>query len=211
MNMHLPVEANRARVTARSTAWLVAAVVAAAIPAVLFHDSYLMGTFASIVIFGIVLVGLDLVIGYGELLAFSHGAFFALGAYVMGVLSARYGVPFVHNPHFVINTLAIMRGAIVAERRGELERYSEAMFYSIWRDALDMDDPAVIGQALLKYGFDAKAYFAGVQETAVKDDLKARTDAAVARGVFGLPTFFVDGKMWWGQDRLDWVKDALGA
>lgn len=123
----------------------------------------------------------------------------------------RYGVPFVHNPHFVINTLAIMRGAIVAERRGEIERYSEAMFMAIWRDALDMDDPAVIGQALVEYGFDAKAYFAGVQESSVKDELKARTDAAVARGVFGLPTFFVDGEMWWGQDRLEWVKAALCA
>ena len=125
--------------------------------------------------------------------------------------AARYGVPFVHNPHFVINTLPIMRGAIVAERRGDLERYSEAMFLAIWRDALDMDDPAVIGQALAKYGFDAKAYFAGTQEQAVKDDLKARTDAAIARGVFGLPTFFVGEKMWWGQDRLEWVKEALRA
>lgn len=125
--------------------------------------------------------------------------------------AARYGVPFVHNPHFVINTLPIMRGAIVAERRGELERYSEAMFLAVWRDALDMGDPAVIGQALVKNGFDAKTYFAGTQEAAIKDDLKARTDAAVARGVFGLPTFFIDGKMWWGQDRLDWVKDALRA
>jgi 2-hydroxychromene-2-carboxylate isomerase len=121
----------------------------------------------------------------------------------------RYGVPFVHNPHFVINTLPIMRGAMVAERRGELERYSEAMFMAIWRDALDMDDPAVIGQALVKGGFDAKAYFAGTQEQAIKDDLKARTDAAVARGVFGLPTFFIGEKMWWGQDRLEWVKEAL--
>src|SRR5689334_7597475 len=90
----------------------------------------------------------------------------------------RYGVPFAHNPHFVINTLAIMRGAIVAQRRHELERYSEAMFHAIWRDALDMDDPAVIGQALTKNGFDAKAYFAGVQEPSVKDDLKRRTDEA---------------------------------
>ncbi len=123
----------------------------------------------------------------------------------------RYGVPFEHNPHFVINTLPIMRGAILAERRGELERYSEAMFLAIWRDALDMDDPAVIGQALVKNGFDAKAYFAGTQDAAIKDALKACTDEAVARGVFGLPTFFIGEKMWWGQDRLEWVKDALRA
>lgn len=77
----------------RSHVWLLVAAVAAIIPAVFYADSYLMGVFASIVIFSIVLVGLDLVIGYGELLAFSHGVFFALGGYVMGVLSAKYGVP----------------------------------------------------------------------------------------------------------------------
>ena len=123
----------------------------------------------------------------------------------------RYGVPFVHNPYFVINTLPLMRGALVAERLGELERYSEAMFNAIWRDALNMGDPAVIGAALVKNGFDAKAYFAGTQEQAIKDDLKARSDAAVARGIFGLPTFFVGETMWWGQDRLEWVKAALSA
>lgn len=123
----------------------------------------------------------------------------------------RAGVPFEHNPHFIINTLAIMRGALVAERRGELERYSEAMFMAIWRDALDMDDPAVIGQALTKNGFDAPAYFAGVQEPAIKDELKSRSDEAVARGVFGTPTFFVGKKMWWGQDRLDWVREELAS
>lgn len=121
MNMYLPVEANRARVAARSTAWLVAAVIAAAIPAALLHDSYLMGTFASIVIFGIVLVGLDLVIGYGELLAFSHGAFFALGAYVMGVLSARYGVPLLAGAAIAVAVnaaLALLIGAATLRLQG---------------------------------------------------------------------------------------------
>ena len=121
--MQLPVAAteNRARLAARSYAWLVAAVIAAIIPAALFHDSYLMGTFASIVIFGIVLVGLDLVIGYGELLAFSHGAFFALGAYVMGVLSARYGVPLLAGAAIaiVVNaTLAVLIGAATLRLQG---------------------------------------------------------------------------------------------
>ncbi|MCW5771928.1 MAG: 2-hydroxychromene-2-carboxylate isomerase [Rhodospirillaceae bacterium] len=124
--------------------------------------------------------------------------------------ATRYGVPFAHNPHFVINTLPLMRGALVAERRGELERYSEAMFLAIWRDALNMGNPAVIAATLAKAGFDAEAYLAGVQEPAIKDDLKARSDAAVARGVFGVPTYIVGDRMWWGQDRLEWVKEALG-
>lgn len=122
----------------------------------------------------------------------------------------RYGVPFRMNPHFVINTLPLMRGAMVAERRGELVRYSAAMFDAIWRDGLAMGDPAVIGQALAAGGFDTAAYMAGVQEPAIKDALKQATDAAVARGVFGVPTFFVGDAMWWGQDRLDFVAEALG-
>jgi 2-hydroxychromene-2-carboxylate isomerase len=123
----------------------------------------------------------------------------------------RYGVPFKKNPYFIINTLPLMRGALVAEARRELPRYSETMFNAIWRDGLNMGDPAVIGEALALAGFDAAAYFAATQTAAIKDALKARTEAAVARGVFGAPTFFVGDQMWWGQDRLDWVQRALAS
>jgi len=122
----------------------------------------------------------------------------------------RHGIPFEMNPYFIINTLPLMRGALVAERRGELERYSDAMFDAIWRDGRDMGDPEVIGATLTEHGFDAVAYFAGVQEEAIKDELKRRVEQAVARGVFGAPTFFVGDKMWFGQDRLDWVEAELG-
>ena len=109
MQLQAAASPRRARFSRASHTWLVAAVVLAALPAVFFHDSYLMGTFAGIVIFSIVLVGLDLVIGYGELLAFSHGAFFALGAYVMGILSARYSVPLLAGAG-----LAIVANAVLA-------------------------------------------------------------------------------------------------
>jgi 2-hydroxychromene-2-carboxylate isomerase len=122
----------------------------------------------------------------------------------------RYGVPFRMNPHFIINTLPLMRGAMLAERRGELVRYSAAMFDAVWRDGHNMGDPAVIARVLAEGGFDAGAYMAGVQDPAIKDALKAATEAAVARGVFGVPTFFVGDAMWWGQDRLDFVAEALG-
>jgi branched-chain amino acid transport system permease protein len=112
---------HRAPYAWRSYAWLIVAAVAAIAPAVLFYDSYLMGTLAGIVIFSIVLVGLDLVIGYGELLAFSHGAFFALGAYIMGVLSARYGVPLLLGAAaaIVVNVaLAVLIGAATLRLQG---------------------------------------------------------------------------------------------
>ncbi len=123
----------------------------------------------------------------------------------------RYGIPFEMNPYFIFNTLPLMRGALVAERRDELERYSDAVFDAVWRDGRNMGDAEVIGATLAENGFDAAAYFAGVQEQEIKDELKSRVEQAVAKGVFGAPTFFVGDKMWFGQDRLDWVEAELGA
>ena len=123
----------------------------------------------------------------------------------------RYGIPFEMNPYFIINTLPLMRGALVAERQGELERYSDAMFDAVWRDGRNMGDADVIGATLAENGFEAAVYFAEVQEQEIKDGLRHRVEHAVAKGVFGAPTFFVGDKMWFGQDRLDWVEAELGA
>ncbi len=125
--------------------------------------------------------------------------------------AARYGVPFQMNPHFVINTLPLMRGAMVAERRGELVLYSAAMFNAIWRDGRNMGDREVIGATLAASGFDRDAYVAGIEQPEIKDDLRQRTESAVARGLFGVPTFIVGDELWWGQDRLEWVRAALRA
>jgi 2-hydroxychromene-2-carboxylate isomerase len=138
----------------------------------------------------------------------------AKGKWMLGDLKAhadKWGIPFEMNPHFIFNTMPIMRGAVVALRRDEIERYSDAMFNAVWRDGKNMADPAEIGAVLTEGGFDAKAYMDGVQDQAVKDELKTRTEDAVSRGIFGAPAFFVDGRMWWGQDRLDWVKAALSS
>ena len=128
----------------------------------------------------------------------------------MNNFAGRHGIPFMMNPYFIINTLPLMRGALVAEQRNELDRYSDAMFDAIWRDGLNMGDPEVIGATLTDNRFEAAAYFAGIQEQSIKDGLKHRVEQAVAKGVFGAPTFFVGDKMWFGQDRLDWIETELG-
>jgi 2-hydroxychromene-2-carboxylate isomerase len=123
----------------------------------------------------------------------------------------RYGVPFRHNPHFPINTLALMRMVLGLQLRDpeHMVPFVDAVVRAMWVDALDMNNPAMVSTVLRRAGFDPEPLLALANDPAIKDDLKAATQEAVARGVFGAPTFFVGGEMFWGQDRLDFVKEAL--
>jgi 2-hydroxychromene-2-carboxylate isomerase len=123
----------------------------------------------------------------------------------------RYNVPLSMNPNFPINTLMLMRGAIGLQMTDATRfmPYCEAMYHAIWVDALNMNDPATVGIALSQAGFEPAAMLALANAQSTKDALKAATEEAVARGVFGAPTFFVGDTMFWGQDRIDFVREAL--
>lgn len=123
----------------------------------------------------------------------------------------RHRVPLVLNPHFPIVTTTLMRIAIGLKDRQDplFLAYMDAVYRAIWVEGHNLNDPAVVAEVLQRAGFDAAALLALGQDPAVKESLKAATDAAVARGVFGAPTTFVGGEMFWGQDRLDFVREAL--
>ena len=123
----------------------------------------------------------------------------------------RYGVPFAHNPFFPINTLVLMRGAVGVQRRlpERFDTYLKAVFTALWVEQKNLGDPAVLMATLAAAGFDPAAMQTLVAEPLVKDTLRANTEAAVARGVFGAPTMFVGETMFFGQDRLDFVREAL--
>lgn len=122
----------------------------------------------------------------------------------------RHGLTkFRMNPYFPVNTLTIMRGAVVAEDEGQLPRYVEAVNRAMWEEGLKMDDPEVIAAFLSANGFDGPALLARTQEDGIKARLVANTEAAVARGMFGIPTFFVGDEMFFGKDRLDQVLEAV--
>ena len=125
----------------------------------------------------------------------------------------RYQAPMAMNPHFPINTLTLMRIATGLQMRDESKfiPYLDAVHRAIWVDQRNMNDPAVVSQLLQAAGFDPAAMLALAADPEVKERLKTVTQEAVARGVFGAPTFFVDGQMYWGQDRLDFVREALKA
>ncbi len=125
----------------------------------------------------------------------------------------RYGVPFAFNPHFPINTLAMMRGAVGLQLREPeaFARYLDVIFNAMWREPRKLGDAEVLAQVLRDGGFDPAHIAALAAEPEVKAQLVANTEEAVARGVFGAPTFFVGDAMFFGQDRLDFVREALSA
>jgi 2-hydroxychromene-2-carboxylate isomerase len=139
----------------------------------------------------------------------------AKGRYMMIDLqryAARYGVPLVFNPQFPINTLQLMRCAIGAQlsQPARFPALVEALYHAMFGQGRNLGDPAVLGPILTEAGFDAAAIVAGGTDPVVKDRLKQETEAAVKRGLFGVPAMFVDGAMFFGQDRLDFVREALG-
>ena len=123
----------------------------------------------------------------------------------------RYGVPFHFNPHFPINTLTLMRGAagLQLRRPQDFDRYLEVVERAMWVEQKNLGDPTVLGATLADAGIDGPALTALVGDPEVKARLIATTEEAVARGVFGAPTFFVGKAMFFGQDRLDFVREAL--
>lgn len=125
----------------------------------------------------------------------------------------RYGVPLNMNPSFPINTLMLMRAAIGLQltNPARFMPYCDAVYQAIWVDAKNMNDPATVGQVLQAAGFDPMAMVALANAQSTKDALKVATEESVARGVFGAPTFFVGPQMFWGQDRMDFVREALAA
>src|SRR5258708_7901915 len=108
----------------------------------------------------------------------------------MPMWARHYGVPFARNPHFPINTLALMRGAVAAQIDGSFERYHPAMFRAMWVDGLNLNDTSVVATVLTAAGLDARKFGNRIGDQDVKDRLKSVTEEAVARGVFGAPTSF---------------------
>lgn len=135
----------------------------------------------------------------------------------MGADMARfahlYGVPFAFNPHFPINTLTLMRGAVGLQLRQPalFAAYVDAVFNAMWVQPRNLGEPAEVAAVVAPLGITPEAFMALVSDADVKAALVASTEEAVRRGVFGAPSFFVGDELHFGQDRLDFVRRALAA
>ncbi|WP_458369369.1 2-hydroxychromene-2-carboxylate isomerase [Pseudomonas mandelii] len=123
----------------------------------------------------------------------------------------RYGVPLKFNPHFPINTLMLMRAVTGMQLRHpeRFQAFIDCLFHALWVEGRSLDDPATVAAVLTRNGFDPNEVLALTADEDVKAALKENTEQAVQRGVFGAPCMFIGDQMFFGQDRLDFVLEAL--
>jgi len=122
---------------------------------------------------------------------------------------SRYGIEFAFNPDFPLQTLTALRAAYAAQDAGVFPRYHAALFQAAWAKPRNLSDPSVLQGVIAEAGLDAEALLVAAAREPLKARLKTATAEAVARGAFGAPTFFVGSEMFFGNDRLEFVEEAL--
>ena len=121
----------------------------------------------------------------------------------------HYGVPFQFSSRFPLNALAAMRLCLVAEREGKGAAMALAAFRALWVEDRDLTEEAELTRLAAEVGLATDNVMLATAQREIKDQLRANTDEAVARGVFGAPAMFVGDALFWGNDRLHFVEDAL--
>jgi len=138
----------------------------------------------------------------------------AKGAYLNKDLARwakRYGMVFKFNSIFPQNTLKALRLAIAAQRRGVFQDIHQPLFDGMFVHDLDLGNEKILAQILANAGVNADDLMSDISDQSIKDELKENTQDAIQRGVFGAPTFFVGGEMFFGNDRLDFIREALAS
>ena len=120
-----------------------------------------------------------------------------------------YEVDFAYPDLFPLNSVRSMRGAFAADEIGKLVEYSHAMFRAYWTEGADLSKPDVLAPAVSNIGIDADWFINRIGEQDIKDKLRDETNIAIKKGAFGAPSVFVDDKMFWGNDRLDYLERYL--
>ncbi len=121
----------------------------------------------------------------------------------------RYGVPFVMNDKFPLSSLYVMRGLIAYREAPEFRALGDGFYQAMWVDNKDITDPEIVKEIVEQAGIDPAQYAVALEDPAIKQAVFDISKEAASRGVFGAPTFFVGNEMHWGQDRLDFVQEAL--
>ena len=124
------------------------------------------------------------------------------------LVSKKNDISFIWNSKFPINSLSIMRGYL-SVGDNQKENYLDVFFNAYWRDNLDLSSELEFSKLLVTLGLDTKIFFDKIKQQSIKDDLKKLTSDAFEKEVFGAPTFIVNNKIFWGQDRLEYALEEL--
>ena len=125
------------------------------------------------------------------------------------LVANKKNIKFTFNSYFPIKTVNFMRGAIIAKDNNYEKIYVEKIFDTIWRDGLNMNDNIIINKVLKNLDLNPNIFFEKVSDTKIKDKLKKLTNDALKKGIFGAPTYFINRKIFFGQDRLVYAIDEI--
>ena len=121
------------------------------------------------------------------------------------ISAEKNNIVFKFNNYFPILTLNLMRCVIVAESKGFERNFINKVFEAIWIDGLNLNDSSILEKLLKNLEINPKVFLTDASDQKIKDDLKKRTEEAFSKGVFGTPSFVVNNKLFWGQDRLEFA------
>ena len=125
------------------------------------------------------------------------------------LIAEKNNIRFKFNSYFPIRSLNLMRGVLVAEEDNIKKYYINNIFNTIWQDGLNMNDTIVIQKILQNLNINPKTFSLRTSSSLIKDLLRKKTNEAYEKGIFGAPTFVVNNKIFWGQDRIEFaLKEA---
>ena len=121
------------------------------------------------------------------------------------LFAEKLNIKFKFNSYFPIQSLNLMRGVLIARKENKTSLYIDKFFDACWKDGLNLNDQKIVDEILKELNFNLETFKLKISEHKIKDELKKRTKDAFSKGVFGAPSFIINNKMFWGQDRLEFV------
>ena len=121
------------------------------------------------------------------------------------LIAERNKTKFKFNSYFPIRSLNLMRGVLVAEEDNIKGYYIDSIFNTIWQDGLNMNDPVIVEKVLKNLSVNPKTFILRSTSSQIKESLRKKTNEAYEKGIFGAPTFVVNNKIFWGQDRIEFA------
>ena len=126
------------------------------------------------------------------------------------MVSKKFKIDFIFNSKFPLNTIKLMRGCLILEN-DQLKKYIQLVFDAYWKNNEDITSNKVLSKILTQIGINFEEFSKKIEENEIKEKLKNFTNDAFKRNIFGAPTYVVNNKNFWGQDRFDYAVEEFNS